>query len=119
MSETSVPGQPFLDRFRAIRFLGRGGMALIYLGIDPKEKREVVIKVMQERFAADPKCREAFRREMDFMKQFRHPYAVALYDASLDDPQGPVIVMEYLAGIALDDLLLKEKRLVPQRVGQM
>lgn len=119
MSETSLPTRPFLNRFRVVRFLGRGGMAMVYLGQEPGSSEQVVIKVMQDRFAADPKCREAFRREMDFMSQFRHPHAVALHDASLDDPQGPCIVMEYLPGIALDDLLLKEKRLTPQRVGQM
>lgn len=119
MSETTLPKQPFLGRFYATRFLGRGGMALVYLGQEPRSKDEVVIKVMQERFAADPKCREAFRREIDFMSQFRHPHAVALYEASLTDPQGPCLIMEYLNGIPLDDLLLKEKKLTPQRVAGM
>ena len=39
------------------------------------------------------------------MARFQHPYAVTLYDASLNDPQGPCIVMEYIRGVTLDTLL--------------
>src|SRR5262249_433101 len=65
------------------------------------------------------KFRERFQRETLMMARFQHPYAVALYDASLNDPQGPCIVMEYVRGISLDDLLLRNGRLSPMRVGRL
>src|SRR5881227_3954030 len=53
------------------------------------------------------------------MARFQHPYAVTLYDAKLDDPQGPCIVMEYIRGVTLDSLLHTNVRLDPTRVGRL
>src|SRR5260370_4883929 len=81
--------------------------------------REVVVKVMHERFAANPKFQGRFQRETLLMARFQHPYAVTLYDASLDDPQGPCIIMEYIRGINLDTLLVKNGKFGPARVGRL
>src|SRR5262249_61152295 len=59
----------------------------------------------------------AFRREIDFMSRFRHRCAVELLEASIDDPQGPCAVMEYVDGILLDELLQRHGRLPAKRVG--
>jgi serine/threonine-protein kinase len=53
------------------------------------------------------------------MARFQHPYAVTLYDASLNDPQGPCIIMEYIRGVTLDNLLHSNRRLDPLRVGRL
>jgi serine/threonine protein kinase len=53
------------------------------------------------------------------MARFQHPYVVTLYDASLNDPQGPCIVMEYIKGITLDTLLMRNKRINPARIGRL
>jgi serine/threonine-protein kinase len=74
---------------------------------------------MHDHVAADSKFRERFKREIDSMARFQHPYAVTLYDASISDPQGPCIVMEYVRGVALDELLHKNGRLSPPRVGRL
>src|SRR5207244_733633 len=50
---------------------------------------------------------------------FQHPYVVTLYDASLNDPQGPCIVMEYIRGMTLDVMLQKNTRLGSARVGRL
>jgi serine/threonine-protein kinase len=92
----------FLNRYQAIRLLGEGGMGKVYLAKQLDLGRQVVVKVMHDNIAADPKFRERFERETRVMATFQHPYAVTLYDASLDDPQGPCIIMEYVKGITLD-----------------
>ena len=74
---------------------------------------------MHDHIAADPKFRERFSREMLAMARFQHPYAVTLYDASLNDPQGPCIVMEYIKGESLDNLLASEGRLSCGRVARL
>src|SRR5207237_2650679 len=79
----------------------------------------VVVKVMHEYIAADDKFRDRFRREIQLMGKFTHPYAVTLYDFSFDDPQGPCIVMEYVRGVNLDALLAKNGRFTPARVGRL
>src|SRR5205814_2647444 len=60
-----------------------------------------------------------FLREIHLMGKFQHPYAVTLYDFSLDDPQGPCIIMEYVRGVNLDALLERNGRFTPARVGRL
>src|SRR5918995_1431857 len=81
--------------------------------------RQVVVKVMHDHIAADPKFRDRFQRETVLMARFQHPYAVTLYDAIVNDPAGPCIVMEYVKGINLESLLAKNKRLTAPRVGRI
>ena len=109
-------GRVFLGRYEPIRLLGEGGMGRVYLARQTDLGRQVVVKVMHDHIAADPKFRERFQRETLLMARFQHPYVVTLYDASLNDPQGPCIVMEYIQGITLDTLLHRNNRLTPARV---
>jgi eukaryotic-like serine/threonine-protein kinase len=95
-------------------------MGRVYLAKQLDLGRQVVVKVMHDNIAADPKFRERFERETRVMATFQHPYAVTLYDASLDDPQGPCIIMEYVKGITLDQMVQNNKgRLSPGRVGRL
>lgn len=112
-------GRIFMGRYETIRLLGEGGMGRVYLARQLDLGRQVVVKVMHDHIAADAKFCERFARETLLMARFQHPYAVTLYDASLNDPQGPCIVMEYIRGITLDQLLLTNGRLSPARVGRL
>jgi serine/threonine protein kinase len=112
-------GRIFMGRYETLRLLGEGGMGRVYLARQLDLGRQVVVKVMHDHIAADAKFRERFARETLLMARFQHPYAVTLYDASLNDPQGPCIVMEYIRGITLDQLLLTNGRLSPARVGRL
>ena len=114
-----MSGRIFLGRYETIKLLGEGGMGRVYLAKQTDLGRHVVVKVMHEHVAADPKFRERFQREMLLMARFQHPYVVALFDASLTDPRGPCIVMEYVRGISLDTLLHRNTRLAPARVGRI
>src|SRR5260370_16230678 len=98
-------GRVFMGRYEVLRLLGEGGMGRVYLARQIDLGRQVVVKVMHDHIAADPKFCERFQREMLMMARFHHPYAVTLVDASVNDPQGPRIVMEYIQGISLDTLL--------------
>ena len=112
-------GRVFLGRYEPIRLLGEGGMGKVYLARQMDLGRQVVVKVMHDHIAADPKFHERFQRETLLMARFQHPYVVTLYDASLNDPQGPCIVMEYIRGVTLDTLLHRNGRLTPARVGRL
>src|SRR4030088_1954352 len=112
-------GRIFLGRYEAIRLLGEGGMGRVYLAKQTDLGRQVVVKVMHDHIAADEKFRERFQRETLLMARFQHPYAVTLYDASLNDPNGPCLVMEYVRGINLKPLLQRNGRLSPGRVGRL
>lgn len=112
-------GRVFLSRYEARRLLGEGGMGRVYLARQLDLGREVVVKVMHEHIAADPKFRDRFQRETLLMARFHHPGAVTLYDASLNDPNGPCIVMEYVKGVNLETLLAKTGRMNAPRVGRI
>src|SRR5262245_60260945 len=112
-------GRVFMGRYEVLRLLGEGGMGRVYLARQLDLGRQVVVKVMHDHIAADSVFRDRFRREMQLMAHFQHPFAVTLYDASLDDPQAPCIVMEYIRGVTLDVLLGRNGRLTPMRVGRL
>ena len=110
-------GRVFMGRYEAVRLLGEGGMGKVYLGRQLDLGRQVVIKVMHDHVAADPLFRDRFTRETLLMARFQHPYAVTLYDASLNDPQGPCIVLEYIRGVTLDTLLHSNALALMRAVG--
>jgi serine/threonine-protein kinase len=112
-------GRVFLGRYEPIKLLGEGGMGRVYLAKQSDLGRQVVVKVMHDHIAADPKFRERFQRETLLMARFQHPCVVALYDASLNDPEGPCIVMEYIKGISLDVLLKRNGRLSAARITRL
>ncbi len=112
-------GRVFLGRYEVQRLLGEGGMGRVYLARQTDLGRQVVVKVMHDHIAADPKFRDRFQRETLLMARFQHPHAVTLYDASLNDPAGPCIVMEYVKGTNLEAMLAKNKRMTAPRVGRV
>jgi serine/threonine-protein kinase len=94
-------------------------MGKVFLARHLELDEPVVVKVMHEQIAADKLYRERFRREMRLMARFKHRHAVIIHDASLEDPQGPCIVMEYLAGVSLDRLLAKNIRISAPRLHRL
>jgi eukaryotic-like serine/threonine-protein kinase len=111
-------GQVVLGRYQIVRLLGEGGMGRVFLARAQDSGQEVVVKVLHGHHASDSKFRELFLREMEYMAHFRHPNVVQFYDAAVEGPQGPCIVMEYVAGSALDVLLKSHGRFDPLRVGK-
>jgi eukaryotic-like serine/threonine-protein kinase len=114
-----MQGRVFLNRYETIRLLGEGGMGRVYLARQTDLGRQVVVKVMHDHIAADPAFRMRFQRETLLTARFQHPYAVSVFDATLDDPEGPCIVMEYIRGETLDAILTRNKRLDITRVGRL
>lgn len=112
-------GRVFLGRYETRRVLGEGGMGRVYLARQLDLGRDVVVKVMHEHIAADAKFRDRFQRETMLMARFHHPGAVTLYDASLSDPLGPCIVMEYVKGVNLEGMLARNGRMSAPRVGRI
>lgn len=94
-------------------------MGRVYLARDLGSGERVVVKVMHDKFKDNPRFHELFEREMTFMRQFKHPHVVALNDTGVDPVFGPCIVMEYLEGLPLCDLLDQQGRLTPGRVGRL
>jgi predicted Ser/Thr protein kinase len=114
-----MQGKTYLNRYRIVRQLGEGGMGKVFLARQTDLNRDVVIKVMHEHVANDPRFQQCFLQETQTMAQFQHPYAVALFDAQLDSEDGPFIIMEYVKGKTLDVVLRENKRFTPQRASRL
>jgi hypothetical protein len=110
-------GQKFLGRYTAGRFLGEGSNAHVFLATDPAGQ-PVVVKRIKDEAASHGRFRQFFDSEVKSMRRFHHPYIVRLVDASLDDPLGPCLVLEYVAGTTLEGVLEREKTMAPDRVGR-
>src|SRR3954469_17098754 len=101
-------GQLILNKYRVLRPLDEGGMSKVYLARQADPARDAVVKVLKEPLRAQSKAVEHFRREIYITSRFQHPHAVACYDFATRDPSGPVLVMEYLRGVDLNTLILRE-----------
>src|SRR4051794_39760972 len=114
MTTPSVLG----ERYEIGGVLGRGGRAEVHRGRDLRLGREVAVKVLRQDLARDPSSQVRFRREAQAAASLNHPAIVAVYDTGEDrTPQGatPYIVMEYVEGETLRDVLRREGRLSPER----
>lgn len=80
-----------------VRFLGRGGMALVLHGYDQKLRRDVAIKMVHPDQVADPQVAARFAREARLTAQINHPHVITVYSVH-DESDPPFIVMEYLHG---------------------
>jgi beta-lactam-binding protein with PASTA domain/predicted Ser/Thr protein kinase len=93
----------FDGRYRVLRKLGSGGMANVYLAEDGELGRQVAIKILNDRHAADEQFVERFRREAKNAAGLSHPNIVQIYDRG--EAEGTYyIAMEYLEGQTLKEL---------------
>ncbi|MCW2598674.1 MAG: serine/threonine protein kinase [Frankiales bacterium] len=102
-------------RYELDEVIGRGGMAEVLHGTDVRLGRDVAVKVLREELARDPSFQARFRREAQAAASLDAPSIVAVYDTGEDERGVPWIVMEYLDGRTLRDILTTEGRLLPQR----
>jgi serine/threonine protein kinase/beta-lactam-binding protein with PASTA domain len=121
--DQAEPGKMLGDRYQVGGVIGRGGMAEVHEGRDLRLGRRVAIKILRPDLAKDPSFQARFRREAQSAAALNHPNIVAVYDTgedTLTDPDGqdvvvPYIVMEYVDGMTLRQLLASGRRLLPER----
>ena len=93
-----------IGRYQIVKELGRGGMATVYLGHDPRFKRDVAVKVLPAQFNHDPTFRARFQREAETIAVLEHPAIVPVYDFGEQEEQ-PYLVMRLMMGGSLGDKL--------------
>ncbi|HSP03701.1 MAG TPA: protein kinase, partial [Acidimicrobiales bacterium] len=105
-------------RYELHRRLARGGMADVYLARDQLLDRPVAVKVLFPQYAADPSFVQRFRREAQDSANLNHPNIVGVYDWG-EEGGTYFIVMEYVAGRSLSDVLRQEGSLLPARAADI
>ena len=119
MSEGRMLG----DRYEIGEVIGRGGMAEVHEARDLRLGRRVAVKILRTDLARDPSFQARFRREAQSAASLNHPNIVAVYDTgedALETDDGrrvvvPFIVMEFVDGMTLRQLLASGRRLLPER----
>lgn len=117
---TTDQGEPrrLGDRYELGEVIGRGGMAEVYAGRDLRLGRRVAVKLLRTDLARDPSFHARFRREAQSSASLNHPNVVATYDTGETDVDGvavPFIVMEFVDGTTLRDMLKSGHRFLPDR----
>jgi len=121
MTKTETPWV-IAGRYQIDELIARGGMAEVYSATDLRLGRKVAIKILRSDLARDSSFLARFRREAQAAASLNHPSIVAVYDTgeelrpdSTDGVALPYLVMEYVDGTTVRDLLKRGKRLIPER----
>jgi serine/threonine-protein kinase len=110
-----------IGRYEVLRELDAGGMAIVYLALDPRVKRQVAIKVLMPTLARDQEFRQRFVREAETIARLEHPAIVPLYDVGDEDDL--YLVMRFMTGGSLRKRLaerpfsITETAVFMQRIG--
>jgi eukaryotic-like serine/threonine-protein kinase len=105
-------------RYELGRELGSGGMAKVFLGTDTRLNRQVAVKVLSPVFAQDEAFVARFRREAQAAARLNHPDIVSVFDSgSINDVH--YIVMEYVQGKTLAEVIATDGKLLPERAAQI
>src|SRR5689334_12988681 len=107
-------GEVLDEKYRLERLLGQGGMGAVYLATHLGTERYVALKLISPRFMRNNEFVERFKREARAAGRLRHPNVVDVTDfgfARVKAGQVAYLVMEYLDGCTLGDVLAEEKRL--------
>src|SRR5918911_1421466 len=103
------PGMLLQDRYRVARLLGQGGMGAVYVATDERFQSTVAVK---QTFFDDPALRKAFEREAQLLNHLRHAALPKVSDHFIEG-SGQFLIMEYIEGTDLSDLLEQRGRAFP------
>ncbi|GAA4611277.1 Stk1 family PASTA domain-containing Ser/Thr kinase [Saccharopolyspora hordei] len=110
------------NRYELGETLGYGGMSEVFRGRDTRLSRDVAVKILRADLARDPTFQLRFRREAQNAAALNHPAIVAVYDTGETESENgplPYIVMEYVDGRTLRDIVKTEGPLAPRRAMEV
>jgi len=106
-------------RYRPVRKLGQGGMGTVYLCQDLALDRPVAVKILTDRYRADPQGERRFVREARAQATVNHPNVATVLNFGVSPEGHPFLVMEYLEGENLRTLLRREKTIEPFKACEL
>ena len=117
----SIAGNPILEgKYRLEKRLGQGGMGVVYSAKHTYLKTQLAIKViLPDLVGNDPQLVTRFRQEALAAAAIRHHNVVQVTDYGVANETMPFLVMEYVEGESLHDLLAREKRLSPEKAIEL
>lgn len=118
LPESQAPREIIGGRFRLLALIGEGGMGRVYLAEQPMGRtlRKVAIKTLHAHYAREPEVIARFERECSLVCQLEHPNTIQFFDYGQSQNGDLFIVMEYVEGNSLADILEAEAPLSQERV---
>lgn len=105
-------GRQHTVTFQKLELIAKGGMAMVYRGVQPSLNRFIAIKKIKDEYLDNPEVRERFRREAKTLASVLHQNVAHVYDF-VEDNSEPYLVMEYIDGMDLSFVLEKVNNLPP------
>jgi len=105
-----MQGKILNNRYKIIKEIGRGGMAIVYSARDTLLERRVAIKMLRPEYKSDDEFIDKFRQEARAVARLSHPNVVSIYDIVVDEER-IYLVMEIVEGKTLKDIIKERKKL--------
>lgn len=102
------------DKYRIIEEAGRGGMSVVYKGIQESIDRTVAIKILQSQLVSDPTSVKRFQQEAQAASLLKHENIITMYDFGIHDGR-PFLVMDFLHGDSLADIIRRDNQVECER----
>ncbi|HEY9712908.1 MAG TPA: serine/threonine-protein kinase [Chroococcales cyanobacterium] len=103
------------DKYQIYELIGQGGMSLVYLARHKTLKNRVAVKTLLPHLAVHEQSLQRFHQEARAASNLKHPNVITVHDFGTTPDGNPYLVMDYVDGISLGDLLEKEKHLPAER----
>lgn len=107
--------EKMIGPYNIVRLIGSGGMGSVYEAFHPQIERRAAIKMLSKEFQQDAEFVQRFFNEARAVNIINHPSVVTVYDFGTSTDGSPYIVMEYLQGETLRQLMNKSGRMDPTR----
>src|SRR5262249_21841370 len=117
-SEGLFAGQQ-IDRYRAVRLIGRGGMGEVYEAVEEASGRRVALKLIRRDRVEDPRSLRWFANEANTVGRVRSPFVAEVLEGGGLDGELPFIAMEYIDGPSLGAILRDQGRLRPPELRRL
>jgi eukaryotic-like serine/threonine-protein kinase len=112
-------GRTLQGKYRIEELLGSGGMCDVYRGTHIHMGKQVAIKILKPQLAVDPAIARRFEQEARAASRIHHPNAINVMDYGIGEGNTPFIVMEYVNGITLGELIRQHGALPIERAANI
>jgi predicted Ser/Thr protein kinase len=111
-------GRQFGGKYKILKRLAKGGMGAVYLAQNIQTSQQVAVKILTEEFSKMPGIQGRFKREASATGRLKHENIVDTIEMAQEE-SWTYIVMEYVDGGSLIDLIMKEKKIAPVRTVEI
>lgn len=115
LADETLIGTRLADTYELLAVLGKGGMGVVYKARDLLRDRLVAVKMLHPHLTSDQQGVKRFQHEVRACRALEHPNVVQVHDSGITEDGRPYLVMTYIDGRSLGEVLEKEHSLEPER----